>query len=418
VKQFRFPEKGTNWENLRARMIDLRAGDVCWKEGRSALHVYYAGDDVLNVAREAHGMFMIENALAPLAFPSLAQMERELVGAALALFSAGVAASGSLTCGGTESIFLALKAARDWTRATRPDLREPFEIVLPRTAHPAFDKAAHYLGIRTIRIPTKVNYDVDISRLFDAVSARTIMIVASAPNFPYGAVDPISEIAELARERDVWLHVDACVGGFLAPFAKKLGYRIPDFDFGVPGVRSLSADLHKFGYAAKGASLVLFAHREYARFQGSEFSNWPKGTYYTPTMLGTRSGGATAAAWAVMNYLGEDGYLRLASRVMNLWNSYAQRIRSIPELALVGAPHLAVLSFTSAVEQVDIFAVANELSARGWYMSKLAEPAGIHQIVNLAHELVVDRYFEEIESAIRKVYRHTIRAYDRSVLTY
>ncbi len=345
-------------------------------------------------------------------------MERELVGAAVELFRGSSNATGSLTSGGTESIFLAMKAARDWTRASRPDMEEPFEIVMPRTVHPAFDKAAHYLGMTTTRVSTTASHEIDVGRLFDAVSSRTIMMVASAPNFPYGTVDPIREIARRALERDLWLHVDACVGGFLAPFAKKLGYVIPDFDFGVPGVRSLSADLHKFGYAAKGASLVLFSHRDYSRFQGTEFSDWPKGRYFTPTMLGTRPGGATAAAWAVMNYLGEEGYLRLSARVMNVWKEYAARVRQIPELEVIGAPHLAVLSFTSVVEEVDIFAVANELGERGWYMSRLAEPAGIHQIINLVHESVIDGYFDDVESAIQKIYRYSIRARDRSVVTY
>jgi len=398
-------------------MSELRRRDVGWREGRTALHVYYAGDDVLNVAREAYGMFMMESALAPLAFPSLAEMERELVGAAIELLRGSSEASGSLTSGGTESIFLAMKAARDWTRASRLDVEEPFDIVMPRTVHPAFDKAAHYLGMTTTRVPT-IGHEIDVGSLFDAVGPRAIMMVASAPNFPYGAVDPIREIGTRALERDLWLHVDACVGGFLAPFAQKLGYGIPDFDFGVPGVRSLSADLHKFGYAAKGASLVLFSHRDYSRYQGTEFSDWPKGRYFTPTMLGTRPGGATAAAWAVMNYLGEEGYLRLSARAMNVWKDYAARVRQIPELKVVGAPHLAVLSFTSAVEEVDIFAVANELSERGWYMSKLAEPAGIHQIINLAHEAVVDRYFDDVESAIQKILRYSIRVRDRTVVTY
>jgi sphinganine-1-phosphate aldolase len=416
--QFQFPKIGTKWEDLRVRMSEWQRRDVGWRDGRTALHVYYAGDDVLNVAREAYGMFMMESALAPLAFPSVAEMERELVGAAIGLFRGSSEASGSLTSGGTESIFLAMKAVRDWTRASRPDVQEPFDIVMPRTVHPAFDKAAHYLGMTTTRVPTTGSHEIDVVSLFDAVGSRTVMMVASAPNFPFGTVDPIREIGRRALEQDMWLHIDACVGGFLAPFAQKLGYGIPDFDFGVPGVRSLSADLHKFGYAAKGASLVLFSHRDYSRFQGTEFSDWPKGRYFTPTMLGTRPGGATAAAWAVMNYLGEEGYLRLSARVMNVWKAYAARIGQIPELEVIGNPHLAVLSFTSTVEEVDIFAVANELSERGWYMSKLAEPAGIHQIINLAHENVSDRYFDDVESAIQKIYRYSIRARDRSVVTY
>jgi glutamate/tyrosine decarboxylase-like PLP-dependent enzyme len=418
MQQVHFPKVGTKWEDLRARMIDLSRRDICWRDGRTALHVYYAGDDVLNVAREAYGMFMMESALAPIAFPSLAEMERELIGAAIELFRGSADASGSLTSGGTESIFLAMKAARDWTRASRPNIKEPFEIIMPRTVHPAFDKAAHYLGMTTVRVATRVGHDIDVASLFEAVSPQTIMVVASAPNFPYGTIDPIRQIAERALERDLWFHVDACIGGFLAPFAKKLGYAIPDFDFSLPGVRSLSADLHKYGYAAKGASLVLFARRDYSKFQGTEFSDWPKGRYYTPTMLGTRPGGATAAAWAVMHYLGEEGYLRLASRVMNAWKTYVTHVQRIPELEIVGAPHLAVLAFTSVVDQVDIFAVANELTDRGWYVSKLAEPAGIHQIINLAHENVIDSYFDDVQSAIHKVYKYSMRARDRGVVTY
>jgi sphinganine-1-phosphate aldolase len=418
MKECKFPKVGTSWNELRAKMLELRERDVDWRSGRTALHVYYAGEDVLNVAREAYGMFMMENALAPLAFPSLGEMENDLVEAAVGLFQGSSNASGSLTSGGTESIFLALKTARDWTRVSRPNVVEPFEIVLPRTAHPAFDKAAQYLGMVTIRVPTTANCNIDVEQLFEAVNAHTIMVVASAPNFAYGMVDPVPEIAELALERDLWLHVDACVGGFLAPFAKKLGYFIPEFDFSVPGVRSLSADLHKYGYAAKGASLVIFSDRHYAQYQGTEFSDWPKGRYYTPTMLGTRSGGTIAAAWAVLHYLGEDGYLKLASRVMNLWKTYLASVQRIPELTIVGSPHLAILSFASATKELDIFAVANELAGRGWYMSRLAEPAGIHQIVNLAHENAVGRYFDEVESAVRKVFKHSIRAKDRDVVTY
>lgn len=418
MERHKFPGVGTSWTELRARMLELRKQDVDWRAGRAALHVYYPGEDVLNVAREAYGMFMMESALAPLAFPSVGEMEKELVQAVAGLFRAPPQAWGSITSGGTESIFLALKTARDWARSSKRGVTEPFQVVLPRTAHPAFDKAAHYLGLVTVRVPTGPGYDIEPERLIDAVNANTIMVVASAPSLPYGMVDPIPEIARLALERDVWLHVDACVGGFLAPFAKKLGYDIPDFDLGVAGVRSLSADLHKFGYAAKGASILLFSDRRDFQYQATEMSDWPKGSYRTHTVLGTRSGGAIAAAWAVMHYLGEDGYLRLSSRVMHVWKAYASRMRGIPEIGIVGAPHLAILAFASATKELDIFAVANELASRGWYMSRLAEPAGIHQIINLAHEKVVDRYFEDVERAVQKVLKHSIRAENRDVVTY
>jgi sphinganine-1-phosphate aldolase len=413
-----FPTSGLDRRELRERMSQMRCRDVDWRRGRTALHIYHPGDDVLEVAREAYAMFMMENALAPAAFPSLALMEQEVIDGALALLNACSEASGSFTSGGTESIFLAVKSARDHARARSSGGQVTAEIVVSRTAHPAFDKAAEYLGIKVVRIHTKPNLDADLEAMFAAVSDRTIMIVASAPAFPYGMIDPVAEIARFARERDVWLHVDACIGGFLAPFARRLGYPVPDFDFSIPGVRSISADLHKFGYAAKGASLVLYAHRDYAKYQHTEFSNWPKGKYRTTTMSGTRPGGAIAAAWAVMNYLGEEGYLRLSSRVMKVWREYLARLEGVPELAIVGTPHLAVVSFASTRRDVDVFAAADVLCERGWYVSRLAEPPGIHQIVNLAHENIIDDYFGDLSAAIRKVRNLSLKTVTPEVITY
>jgi sphinganine-1-phosphate aldolase len=413
-----FPTSGLDRQELRERMRQMRCRDVDWRRGRTALHIYHPGDDVLEIAREAYAMFMMENALAPAAFPSLALMEQQVVDGALALLNAPSEASGSFTSGGTESIFLALKSARDYARARGGNGQSPAEIILSRTAHPAFDKAAEYLGIKVVRIHTKSNLEANLEAMFAAVGDRTIMIVASAPAFPYGMVDPVTEIARFAQQRDVWLHVDACIGGFLAPFAKRLGYPVPDFDFTIPGVRSMSADLHKFGYAAKGASLVLYAHRDYAKYQHTEFSNWPKGKYRTATVSGTRPGGAIAAAWAVMNYLGEDGYLRLSSRAMKVWREYLTRLDAVSELAIVGKPHLAVVSFASTRKDLDVFAVADALGEGGWYVSRLAEPPGIHQIVNLAHESIIDEYFDDLSAAVRKVRNLSLKTVTPEVITY
>ena len=264
-----FPKKRTDWSVLRERMISFREADVDWQRGRSSLHVYHAGDDVLEVARNAYVMFMTENALAPAAFPSLAHMESEIIDAALALFQAPRDARGNVTSGGTESIFLAVKAARDWNAARRAQRRNPGEILLPSTAHPAFDKAAHYLGLLPIRVATGANFRADVEAMAAKISERTLMIVGSAPSLPFGLFDPIDRLGDLAREHGLWLHVDACIGGYLTPFVRKLGHPAPAFDFSVPGVRSLSADLHKYGYAAKGAStkctrtlkLILFRAR-------------------------------------------------------------------------------------------------------------------------------------------------------------
>lgn len=400
-------------------MSEMRRDDVEWRRGRSALHVYYAGDEVLQIARDAYAMFMSENALAPAAFPSLARMEQAILDASLALLNAPPAAAGSLTSGGTESIILAVKAARDWSLARDPRRDSTScEILLPRTAHPAFDKAAHFLNVTAVRVAVGADGRAHLPSLKAAITDRTIMIVGSAPSLPYGAVDPIRAIAKLAQERDLWCHVDACIGGFFAPFARKLGYPIPDFDFAVPGVRSMSADIHKYGYAAKGASTILYANRDDLQFQSTEFANWPKGRYFTPTMLGTRPGGAVAAAWAVMHHLGEEGYLDLASRVMRAWRAYLDGVRDIPDLAIVGSPDLAVVPLTSASARVDIFAVAEELGRRGWYASRISEPPGIHLMVNLAHEFAVDDYLDDLARAVERARRESIQAIRREVVTY
>lgn len=410
-----FPRTGTCWEELKARMLKLRQQDVDWRHGRSPLLVYYAGEDVLAVARDAYSLFMSENALAPAAFPSLARMEHDLIEMALDLFHAAADATGSFTSGGTESILLAMKAARDYS-ADRIGRNGPAEVILPRTAHPAFDKAAQILGLETVRVDVGSDYRASPDALASAVTDKTVMLVGSAPAFPYGLIDPVSEIAELARERNIWLHVDACVGGFLAPFAKTLGFEIPDFDFSIPGVRSISADLHKYGYAAKGASFILYSHSDFHRYQHTVFSDWPKGKYFTSTLAGTRPGGAIAAAWAVVHYLGESGYLELTSRVMSTWRRYLTGIATIPDLCVVGSPHLAIFSCTS--NTVDMFSVADKLSLRGWYMSRLSEPRGIHQVVNIAHESIVDEYLHDLATAVQQVRGLPIRRENEEVTTY
>jgi len=411
----RFRDSGTSWSELERHMEDLRHGDVDWRRGRAPLHVYYAGADVMEVAQRAFVLFMDANALAPAAFPSVAKMEREVIDATLDLLNASANAGGSLTSGGTESIILAMKAARDhrWAQQT---VRGHLEVVLPRSAHPAFDKAAHLLGMKAVRVPLTPEFRADTDQIAAAISDQTVMLVASAPSLPYGVMDPVDEIAAIAVERNLWLHVDACIGGFLAPFVKKLGYDVSAFDFGVRGVRSISADLHKYGYAAKGASVLLYSSGEFHEYQFSQISDWPKGIYRTPSICGTRSGGAIAAAWAVMNYLGRDGYLALARRVMSTRQRLFEGIRAIPGLALIGEPPLATFAFTS--EDVDIFAVADEMAQTGWYISRLAEPHGIHQMVTLAHEAAADEYLDDLGRAVERVRNLSLRARDQPVVTY
>jgi sphinganine-1-phosphate aldolase len=245
-------------------------------------------------------------------------------------------------------------------------------------------------------VPITKDFLADPAAMEAALTRDTVMMVGSAPAFPHGAVDPIPELGQVAKRTGVWLHVDACVGGYFAPFARKLGVKMPDFDFSVPGVRSISADLHKYGYTAKGASTVLYRDRESFSFQAYEFDEWPRGKYATQSLVGTRAGGAIAAAWAVMNYLGEDGYLRITERVLATRQAIEDGVRKLG-FEVFGQPQLGILTYGSAHE--DIYAVADRLGEKGWFVGRLAEPRGIHLMLNLTHEPVVDQYLADLAKA-------------------
>ncbi|UYK86701.1 aminotransferase class I/II-fold pyridoxal phosphate-dependent enzyme [Xanthomonas sacchari] len=419
MERYRLPDCGLDLHALRERFDVLEKDDWSVRNGRLPLHCYYANDEVDRVSDEAHQRFSRANALAPEAFPSCLQMEAELVSMALELLNGGTSAAGSVTSGGTESIILALKAARDAAASTW-GVSSRQNIVIPESAHPAFDKGAHLLGLDVIRVATRSDLRCDVDAMKAAMDANTIFIVGSAPSLPFGLIDPIADLGDLALRHGVWLHVDGCIGGLLAPFVRALGYPIPLFDFAVPGVRSISADLHKFGYAAKGASLILYRSASDHQFQFSRFSNWPKGDYFTPTLSGTRSGGPIAAAWAVMHYLGRNGYLDVTRALMQLRDRHLEGYRAQCGLSVVGQPDLTVISVESS--DLDIFSIADCMRHRGWYMSLVARPAAIQRTVNLVHEASVDAYFEDLGQAVADARMSSIHAplgsKARRVVTY
>nr|WP_132458855.1 aminotransferase class V-fold PLP-dependent enzyme [Paraburkholderia sp. BL8N3] len=409
------PEQGTDWNALREQMLTMRIDDIDWRAGRTPLHIYFAGDEVLKVAREAYGMFMSENALAPAAFPSLRQMEQDVLGIAIDLLGGGVHAAGSFTSGGTESIILAVRSAAKWF-ADVGRLSSRSHLLIPESAHPAFDKASELLGLSVRRYPIDASYRGCATRLSEQLDADTMMTVASVPCLPFGTVDPVAEIAEITRRHDIWLHVDACIGGFLAPFAKMLGSDLADWDLRVPGVRSLSADLHKYGYTAKGASVVLYANVDDRNRQFFDFDEWPKGRYLTETLTGTRSGGAVAAAWAVMHHLGTNGYKTLARRVIDTRARLQREIALIPGFHLLGVQPLGLLAFTSS--HVDIFAVADQMEDKGWYISRVGRPPALQMTVTPAHEGIVDAYVRDLRESVQFVTDRGIASRNRSVVTY
>jgi len=396
------PDRGTDWPSLREQLLALGRDDVDWRRARTAVYVFNAGEDVLNVAKEAYSLYQSENALGPAAFPSLRRMESEVVEIGLSLLGAPDDACGDLTSGGSESIFLAVKACRNQARA-EGRVADGGCVVLPRSAHPAFDKAAGVLGLRVVRVPVAADLRADVRAMAEAITRDTLMIVGSAPCFPYGVIDPIAELGALARETGTWLHVDACVGGYFAPFARMNGLALTAFDFAVPEVRSISADLHKYGYTAKGASTLFHRSEAQREHQVFTFDAWPAGGMRTATAAGTRPGGAIASAWAVLHYLGVDGYRAKARAVTDTRALLMNGIRAIPELCTFGEPQLGLFSYGS--ERLDIFAVWKQLALRGWFTGLLTEPRGIHLMLSPAHAQVADEYLADLREATDAVRR-------------
>jgi len=296
-----------------------------------------------------------------------------------------------------------MKTYRDWAR-DRKGITRP-EIVLPVTAHPAFDKAAHYFGLRAIRVPVNEDWRADLDAVRRAISRHTIALVGSAPNYPYGTIDPIAEMAALAQERGIGFHTDACLGGFVLPWAEQLGYPVPPFDFRVPGVTSISVDTHKYGYAAKGTSVVLYRSPELRRYQYFTATDWPGGLYLSPTIAGSRPGGLIAACWAALTSLGEQGYREATRRILETAARLRAAVEAQPELRVLGDP-LWVIAFTS--DEVDIYRVLDAMTARGWSLNGLHLPPAVHIAVTLRHTQpgVAERFAEDLSAAIAEVKAH------------
>lgn len=391
------PAQGETWDALEASMRAMAEGDVKWREGRTGLYIFNAGEEVERVQKAAYAMFSAENGLGPAAFPSIAQMEREVVAIGLGLLNAPPGAAGSMTSGGTESIFLAVKAARDFARSER-GLRGPLNIVIPFTAHPAFDKAGAVMDIEVRRAPVK-DLLADASAMEASLDDATAMIAGSAPCFPFGLIDPIEALSEMALRRGVWLHVDACVGGYLAPFVRMNGAALPTFDFGAPGVLSMSGDLHKYGYASKGASTVFFRDEGLRAHMGFDAGPWPLGRMLTPTLAGTRPGGAIASAWAVMHFLGVEGYRAKQRAVTDAREKIEAGVAALG-FRVLGAPQLGIVAFTH--DEVDCMAVYGRLMRRGWFTAALIEPRALHLMLSPKHNEVAEQYLADLAAALQE----------------
>ena len=394
-----FPKQGRSWKDLEAQMTEMSVNDLDWQHARHSSFVWHASDDVKEVAKKAYNMFMTTNGLGKIVFPSIAGMEQDVIRMVLSNFN-GEGGAGHMTSGGTESIFLAVKSAREWARDHKPHITQP-EIVAPFSAHPAVNKSAHYLGIKVVRVPTGEDFRADIDAMRAAINENTIMMYGSAPAFSMGVIDPIAEMGVLAAEKDLWLHVDACVGGILGPFVRLAGYPVPMFDFSLPGVTSISADLHKSGFTAKGASTITFRQPELQMYAAFSYEDWPSGHYHSLNFTGTAPGGAIAAAWAVMNYLGEEGYLKIAAIVMKARQRLEDGLAKIDGIKVWGKPDLWALAFGS--DSFDIMSVAYKMWEKGWMVAPNTTPPGIHFMTTPVHETFIDEYLSALKDSIAEV---------------
>ncbi|TWV56411.1 aspartate aminotransferase family protein [Streptomyces misionensis] len=366
------PAAGRPADQLLAELRGLRAADAPTRGGRTFAYVYDAGlPDVDELAAAAYGVFATVNGLDPTVFPSVARLENDVVRAVSAVLGVP-GAQGSFTSGGTESILLAVKTARDHARAVRGVTRP--QLVLPSTAHAAFHKAAHYLGLETVVVPVDpLTFRADASAVADSVTDRTALVVASAPSYAHGVVDPVADIAAAAAERGVLCHVDACIGGWFLPFLARAGRPVEPFGLSVPGVTSLSVDLHKYGYADKGASVVLYRDAELRRHQYFAYAGWPGYPVVNPTAQGTKSGGLLAQAWAVLHHLGHDGYTALARRVAQAADRLLPGLRGTDGVRVLGDPAGSLIAFTvlgpaGTPDLGLVLHVADEMRERGWYL--------------------------------------------------
>ena len=398
----KIPEKGRAREEIFEALGRYRKNDMDWQSGRAFGYIFDPGKEILSFAKEIYNLFLSENALDFTVYPSLLQMENDLVSMMRKHLQGGQKVVGNFTSGGTESILLAVKAARDYFRKKRPDITAP-EMVVPTTAHAAFHKAAHYFGIKavTVSVDTKT-FKADPDRMAAHITENTIFMAGSAPSYTQGVIDPIAALARIAEKHGIWFHTDACMGGFLLPYFKRLGRKIPGFDFSLEGVSSISVDLHKYAYTPKGASLILYRNPELRDCQMFAFTRWLGYTMINPTVQSTKSGGPLAAAWAVLNYVGDRQYLAFAEKQLHAVAAIKKGIASIPELYLLAEPDMTLLSFGS--QSVSVFHIIDEMNIKGWYIQPSLSfdgvPANIHLSVTLSNAAHTERFVADLKQSV------------------
>ncbi len=403
----RLPDVGRRPDEVLAHLDEMaRRETERWSTGRVSGAVYHGGEEHAAFMTEVYRRFGQTNPLHPDVWPSLSKFEAEIVAMAADMLGAdearrshGADVCGTVTSGGTESILLAMKTYRD--RALAQGRRGPFDIVVPATAHAAFDKAGAYFGIRVKKVPVGPDFRADPAAMARAITPRTIAMAASAPSFPHGVIDPIETLSNLARANEIGFHTDACLGGFVLAFADAAGIEVPPFDFRLPGVTSMSVDTHKYGYAPKGTSVVLYRDRALRRHQYYVATEWPGGLYFSPTLAGSRPGAPVAQCWATMVRMGREGYRAAARSILQTGRRIREGIEAIEGLHVLGDP-LWVIAFGS--DEVDVYRVLEAMGRRGWSLNGLHHPPCVHLAVTLRHVRpgVADAFLRDLRASVEE----------------
>ena len=409
------PESGRPFEEILRELDSFGKDDPNYKEAKTWSLVYYLNEEYTQFLEKAYSKYFSANGLNPTAFKSLKRLEKEVLRFTAELLHVDEEACGVMTSCGTESCMLAVKTYRDLGRSK--GIKKP-EMIIPETAHVAWDKGSEYFGVKIRRAPLADDFGVDVAAVEKMINKNTVMILGSAPEYPHGIIDPIEKLGALAKKHNIPLHVDSCVGGYILPFIEKAGYDVPLWDFRVEGVTSISADIHKYGFAAKGASCILYRNVDYFKHQVFVNENWPGGLFASPAFLGTRPGGAYAAAWAAIQANGVEGYVSLAKKTVEVSERLKKGIEDIGCFKVIGNPIASLFAYKSTDPAVNAFAVGDVMEEKGWHIDRLQFPDALHAMVTAPHEKVVDQYLADLKEAVETVKAHPELADKGQAATY
>ena len=409
---YKLPVEGSSYEAVMDQVIALRGEMTDGQLGKLASTSFQGQNEMQKLVHDAFVEFMDWNGLFSFRESAAAKMENDVLDICIDLLNGGEAARANLTVGGTESNFSGLHAMRGWARATKPHIKQP-EIVAPYSTHSTVHKTAKYLDIKVVTVPQKDDLSVDIEGIREAVGPNTIGIVGSAPNWPYGTVDPIEEFGQIAIKADLWLHVDACVGGYILPFFRELGVELPFYDFTVPGVRSISADLHKYGYAPKPCSTILWRSQGEQQYHFMPINEWACGTYLSQGFVGSRTMGPIAGIWALMHFWGREGYLENAKHILRLKSIIVRKVESIE--GLVAWKTDGPLQMIGA-DDFDITLVVGGLEKKGWSLLGVNVPPAIHLTLDVMEEEFIEKFTADLEEVVEGI--RTGEITEEGLLTY